>query len=120
MPDDGSRAPTPRAVGFYSSTDPRSPRGCVRRRTWGRTDAMSKLDDWLKELGLEEYSSVLVKNDIDFDVVLDLEERDLEKLGFSLGHGRKLMRAIEARKLAPGPRQTTPSPEAPAGTTAAR
>jgi len=53
-------------------------------------------------------------------VLLDLEERDLEKLGFSLGHGRKLMRAIEARKLAPGPRQTTPSPEAPAGTTAAR
>ena len=81
---------------------------------------MTEMDDWLKKLGLEEYSSVLAKNDIDFDVLLELGERDLEKLGFSLGHRRKLMRAIEARKLALGPRQTTPSPEAPAGTTAAR
>ena len=31
---------------------------------------MTKLDDWLKELGLKEYSSVLAKNDIDFDVLL--------------------------------------------------
>ena len=42
------------------------------------------LEDWLKELGLERYSSVLAENDIDFDTLLDLEEPDLEKLGFSL------------------------------------
>src|SRR5205814_777996 len=78
------------------------------------------LEDWLRELGLERYSSVLAENDIDFDTLLDLEERDLEKLGFSLGHRRKLVKAIAARKLAPGPRQTTPSPGAPAGTTATR
>ncbi|TMH48195.1 MAG: hypothetical protein E6H60_12235, partial [Betaproteobacteria bacterium] len=78
------------------------------------------LEDWLRELGLERYCSVLSQNDIDFDTLLDLEERDFEKLGFSLGHGRKLMRAIEARKLALGPQPTTPSPVTPAGTTAAR
>ena len=81
---------------------------------------MTEMDDWLKKLGLEEYSSVLAKNDIDFDVLLEFGERDLEKLGFSLGHRRKLMRAIEARKLALGPRPSTLSPETPAGTTAAR
>jgi class 3 adenylate cyclase/predicted ATPase len=79
---------------------------------------MIKLDAWLKELGLDQYSAVLAESDIDFDVLLDLGERDLEKLGFSLGHRRKLMNAIAARKLALGSRRTTSSPEAPAAVAA--
>ncbi|TMG85651.1 MAG: adenylate cyclase, partial [Betaproteobacteria bacterium] len=79
---------------------------------------MIKLEAWLKELGLDQYCPVLAENDIDLDVLLDLGEPDLEKLGFSLGHRRKLMRAIAARKLALGLGTTTPSPEAPAGASA--
>ena len=76
------------------------------------------LEDWLKELGLERYCSVLAESDIDFDTLLDLEERDFEKLGFSLGHRRKLVKAIAARKLAPG-RSPATSPPGNAATTIA-
>ena len=76
------------------------------------------LEDWLRELGLERYCSVLAENDIDFDTLLDLEERDFDKLGFSLGHRRKLLKAIAARKLAPG-RSPATSPPATTATTIA-
>ncbi len=58
---------------------------------------MTKFQDWLTELGLEQYAEVLVENDIDFDIISDLAESDFEKLGFSLGHRRKLLRALVER-----------------------
>jgi class 3 adenylate cyclase/predicted ATPase len=63
---------------------------------------VTSIDDWLKDLGLGEYCSVFADNDIDFDVLPDLADTDLEKLGLTLGHRRKLLRAIAARKPAPG------------------
>ncbi|PYX10972.1 MAG: hypothetical protein DMG88_00560, partial [Acidobacteria bacterium] len=30
---------------------------------------MTKLQDWLKELGLEQYAGVFADNDIDFDIL---------------------------------------------------
>ena len=63
---------------------------------------MTNIEDWLKDLGLGEYCSVFADNDIDFDVLPDLADADLEKLGLTLGHRRKLLRAIAARKPAPG------------------
>src|SRR5438477_13029453 len=57
---------------------------------------MTKLHEWLKELGLEQFAGVLADNDIDFDILSDLTESDLEKLGLSLGHRRKLLRALAA------------------------
>ena len=42
---------------------------------------MSDLTPWLGNLGLENYESALVSNDIDLAVVPDLTESDLEKLG---------------------------------------
>ena len=59
---------------------------------------MTNIEDWLKDLGLGEYCPVFAENDIDFDVLPDLAEADLEKLGLTLGHRRKLLRAIAARK----------------------
>jgi hypothetical protein len=44
---------------------------------------MTKLQEWLKEQGLAQYAGVLADNDIDFDVLSDLAESDLEKLGLS-------------------------------------
>jgi len=57
---------------------------------------MTKLQELLTELGLQQYAGVLTDNDIDFDILSNLEESDFEKLGFSLGHRRKLLRALAA------------------------
>ena len=57
---------------------------------------MTKLQELLTELGLQQYAGVLADNDIDFDILSDLAESDLEKLGLSLGHRRKLLRALAA------------------------
>ena len=49
------------------------------------------------ELGLERYETAFRSNNIDVDLVSDLTEADLERLGVaSLGHRKKLLRAIEA------------------------
>ncbi|MEY2487197.1 MAG: hypothetical protein QOH39_2845 [Verrucomicrobiota bacterium] len=73
---------------------------------------MTKLLEWLKELGLEQYAGVLADNDIDFDILSDLTESDLEKLGLSLGHRRKLLRALAALHPAASQPQTASSAEA--------
>ena len=52
---------------------------------------------WLRALELERYEQVFRDNDVDGDLLLDLTEADLEKLGVaSLGHRKMLLRAIEA------------------------
>jgi class 3 adenylate cyclase/tetratricopeptide (TPR) repeat protein len=51
--------------------------------------------DWLKRLGLQQYSRCFAENDIDVSILRDLDDSDLEKIGVaSLGHRRKLLRAI--------------------------
>jgi class 3 adenylate cyclase len=54
--------------------------------------------DWLAALGLERYAQAFADNDIDFDVLSDLSEADLERLGVSLGHRKKVLKALEALK----------------------
>ena len=51
---------------------------------------------WLRSLSLEQYEAAFRENAIDADVLHDLTEQDLEKLGVLLGHRRKLLRAIDA------------------------
>ena len=56
---------------------------------------MQQIADWLKRLGVEQYAHCFDENDIDFSVLRDLNDQDLEKIGVvSLGHRRKLLRAI--------------------------
>ncbi len=50
--------------------------------------------DWLKKLGMSEYAKPFAENRIDFSVLPDLTDQDLEKLGVLLGDRRKLLRAI--------------------------
>src|SRR5689334_7865269 len=74
--------------------------------------------NWLQGLGLGQYESAFVENAIDVDILPDLSEGDLEKLGIPLGHRKRLVRAIRAmgspaaggngelaasQKTAPGP-----------------
>ena len=66
---------------------------------------------WLRNLGLGQYEALFRSSDIDADILPELTEVDLEKLGVSLGHRKRLLKAIAGlaapEKLAPtlGPQQ---------------
>lgn len=62
---------------------------------------MPDLSHWLRQFGLEPLASVLADNDVDLDILPDLTEPDLEKLGISLGHRRKLLKAIATLRGSP-------------------
>ena len=62
---------------------------------------MPDLENWLKQFGLEALCGVLADNDVDLDILPDLTEADFEKLGISLGHRRKLIKAIASLHGAP-------------------
>ena len=62
---------------------------------------MPDLRDWLNACGLEPLAGVLAANDVDLDILPDLTEQDLEKLGISLGHRRKLLRAVATLRETP-------------------
>src|SRR6202046_5523569 len=49
---------------------------------------------WLRGLGLGRYEEKLRENKIDFDVLADLSDGDLQELGVPLGDRRRLLRAI--------------------------
>jgi predicted ATPase/class 3 adenylate cyclase len=49
---------------------------------------------WLQRLALDRYAQVFAENDIDIDALRLLDEADLEKLGVSLGHRKRMLRAI--------------------------
>jgi class 3 adenylate cyclase/predicted ATPase len=56
---------------------------------------MQQIADWLESLGLGQYAQRFAENNIDFEILSDLTDQDLEKIGVaSVGHRRKLLRAI--------------------------
>jgi class 3 adenylate cyclase len=72
---------------------------------------MGATADWLASLGLSEYAERFAENDIDMAVLRDLTDQDFKDLGISsLGHRRKLLRAI-------GELGSSPSVVAPKGLT---
>src|ERR1700751_6153681 len=48
---------------------------------------------WLKSLGLGQYEALFRASDIDADILPELTEGDLEKLGVSRGHRKRLLKA---------------------------
>jgi class 3 adenylate cyclase len=73
---------------------------------------MEQIADWLKQLGMDQYIQRFAENDIDCTILGDLTDQDLEKIGVrSLGHRRKLMRAIAELK---GDEKTTSAIVVPA------
>src|SRR5262244_2268233 len=56
--------------------------------------AMQQVADWLQKLGLGQYAQRFTENDIDVSVLPYLTDADLEKIGVSLGHRRKILAAI--------------------------
>jgi class 3 adenylate cyclase len=71
------------------------------------------VSEWLQSLGLEQYASVFRQNEIDDDVLPELTEADLEKLGVPLGHRKRLVRAIAA--LSAAVEKVAPAAASPAG-----
>jgi len=65
---------------------------------------------WLRGLGLQQYEALFRENDIDAEVLSDLTDGDLEKIGVSLGHRKRLLKAVAA--LA-GPAAVPPAAAAP-------
>ena len=73
---------------------------------------MSDLEQWLSLYGLQRYAKTFADNDIDLELLGHLTDDDLEKLGLSLGHRRKLLLALQAAPLAPSPPVQPSAPEA--------
>src|SRR5215470_10242344 len=63
---------------------------------FGLCAKMTDLQHWLEKIGLAQYADLFAKNDIDWEILPELTEHDLEKLGLSLGHRKKLIKAIQA------------------------
>ena len=71
---------------------------------------MQQIAEWLATIGLERYAPAFIDNDIDVAVLRYLTDADLEKIGVSLGHRRKLLAAIS--ELHSGETSATrPAPE---------
>ena len=64
---------------------------------------------WLNAIGLGQYEALFREHEIDADVLPDLTEADLEKIGVPLGSRKRLMRAIAGLS---GPRNAPPPPAA--------
>jgi class 3 adenylate cyclase len=55
---------------------------------------------WLRDVGLERHAQAFLEHDIRADVLPDLTESDLEKLGVSLGDRKRFLKAIAALQIA--------------------
>ena len=61
---------------------------------------MLEVEDWLASLSMSEYAQRFADNDIDASALRDLTDQDLKELGVSLGHRRKMLRAIAEMTVA--------------------
>ena len=67
--------------------------------------------DWLRGLSLERYAETFRDNAVEVEVLPELTEADLEKLGVLLGHRKIMLRAIAALG-APAPQSMAEPPPA--------
>jgi hypothetical protein len=77
--------------------------------------ARPPIANWLAKIGLERYAPAFADNDIDVSVLRHLTDADLEKIGVSLGHRRKMLAAIAelagVAPVSPQPALTEPKPQ---------
>ena len=50
--------------------------------------------EWLRSVGLAQFEAAFRENGIDAEVLPELTEADLEKLGMLLGYRKRLLKAI--------------------------
>src|SRR5271163_4164381 len=66
--------------------------------------------DWQRSLGLGQHEALFRENEIDAEVLPELTDGDLEKIGVPLGHRKRLLKAIASL------RSTEPAPKPPIAT----
>ena len=74
-----------------------------------------EITTWLDGIGLAQYSTVFAENAVDLDILPDVTEADLERLGVALGDRKRILRAIAAlsgRSSAPAASAPLPQSEA--------
>jgi class 3 adenylate cyclase/tetratricopeptide (TPR) repeat protein len=74
--------------------------------------AVTDVGRWLQERGLGRYAEVFERNDVDAVSLRELTDADLADLGVSLGHRRRILRAIREGDVPAAP---APRPRAAAG-----
>jgi class 3 adenylate cyclase len=77
---------------------------------------VDELERWLTSVGLDQLAPLLRANDIDHELLPELTEADLEKIGISLGHRKKLLKA--AAHLKPAIAPSSPPASSPGATAA--
>src|SRR5690349_21191866 len=55
--------------------------------------SMQTVRHLLEQLGLSQYSEIFAENDVDLEALRLLSDVELEKVGVSLGHRKKLLKA---------------------------
>src|SRR3974377_138411 len=63
----------------------------IRSRPWS---AAMDVGGWLRSLGLGQYETLFRASEIDVDILPELTDVDLEKLGVPLGHRKRLLRDL--------------------------
>ena len=59
----------------------------------------NQIDNWLTALGLEKYVTLFAKEEIDEDVLAELSDQDLEKIGLPMGARKKILKALQANQF---------------------
>jgi class 3 adenylate cyclase/predicted ATPase len=70
---------------------------------------MSDMQQWLDDMGLGQYAETFAESDVDYEILPELTEQDLKDMNVSLGHRRKILKAISQL----GGEAKVPEPEAP-------
>src|SRR5215469_6621391 len=78
--------------------------------SWHETGPVMDIAAWLRGLSLERYAEAFRDNAIELEVLPELSEADLEKIGVLLGHRKIMLKAIA--ELRP-PRRQPPAQSAP-------
>jgi class 3 adenylate cyclase len=73
------------------------------------------VEKWLHGLGLDQYAAAFRANGIDSEVLPELTDADLEKLGVVLGHRKRLLKAIATSGKPEAPQTASPALLAGAG-----
>ena len=91
-------------------------RNIVPQAAEHRGSATQQIAGWLEKLDLSKYTQRFAENDIDVEVLSELTDKDFDRLGVSLGHRRKMLRAI--REVAASPVSAVTERTVSAATTA--
>ena len=57
---------------------------------------MDTILEFLRQLGLDQYAPMLESNDVDLAVLKILTDADLEQLGISFGHRKRILQALKS------------------------